>query len=495
MANGHIIVWEEQRAQWAEIMRNCFPSSRVRWSHPASYYDSSSVSALIALSPTFVILPLTIPQFNSLRLAELVHRAQVATRLILISDTNCPHNMLIPLFDSHSTNSELTAGWVMESLQSEIKRKMDGHSIRQAISSILRTATCFRLQPFGTRHAVPRQAEIADYDNPSQLWALTEWRKLRRQLSELANTIAAQSNDEDITAGIRRVRDALHLSQSRYIEETDAANEVLMTGQWAVETALRFGLNLDGLVLPAAVGVGDKIREVRTSTSAPQSLITAVTESATNAIPASGKHGSLGSGIGECDAAQASAWRRDALSAGQQGATSMDNRTVHPYCCDGGATMGPAAFHSVLPRRHVFLSYCRDNSDDVRQLREDLLTAGENVWWDQDILPGQDWKLEIRKAMRDAYAVVLCLSGEAAARTTSGLYPEVADAVTAYREYTPGSIYLIPVRLSACDIPQVEIDGTRTLDRLQYVDLFPSSSRPQGVSLLVRAIKASAHHP
>ena len=65
--------------------------------------------------------------------------------------------------------------------------------------------------------------------------------------------------------------------------------------------------------------------------------------------------------------------------------------------------------------KHVFLSYCRDNKDQVSPLRDALVAAGEPVWWDQEILPGQDWKMEIRKAMRNSYAVILCLSEETAA--------------------------------------------------------------------------------
>jgi hypothetical protein len=133
-----------------------------------------------------------------------------------------------------------------------------------------------------------------------------------------------------------------------------------------------------------------------------------------------------------------------------------------------------------MPKKHVFLSYCHDNRSEVRQLRDDLTRAGESVWWDQDIQPGQDWVFEIRQAMKNAYAVVLCLSKESEARATSGIYPEAVDAIRSYREYAPGSIFLIPVRLSDCQIPPIEIDGTRTLDRLQYQDLFPPSKYAAG---------------
>ena len=151
----------------------------------------------------------------------------------------------------------------------------------------------------------------------------------------------------------------------------------------------------------------------------------------------------------------------------------------------------PSQGKKPMTKKHVFVSYCRDNKDDVAQLRNQLIAAGEKIWWDQDILGGQDWKFEIRKAMKEAYAVVVCLSEETADRITSGIYPEVLDAIGAYREHAPGGIFLIPVRLSECEIPPIEIDATRTLDRLQYIDLFS----PDGLDQLVKSLQASALHP
>jgi len=131
----------------------------------------------------------------------------------------------------------------------------------------------------------------------------------------------------------------------------------------------------------------------------------------------------------------------------------------------------------------------------VRQLRDDLLNAGETVWWDQDIRAGIDWRLEVGRAIRDAYAIILCFSQNTQRRKTSGLYPEAADAIGAYREYPPGSIFLIPVRLSDCQIPDLAIDSTRTLDQLQHMDLFPSSKRPAALRRLLEAIRAAPYHP
>jgi hypothetical protein len=146
-------------------------------------------------------------------------------------------------------------------------------------------------------------------------------------------------------------------------------------------------------------------------------------------------------------------------------------------------------------KKHVFLSYCRDNQDEVARLHDDLIAAGEAVWWMKDILPGQDWKREIRRAMKDSYAVVVCLSKEVVERTQTGVLPEIYDAITAYRQQAAGSIFLIPIRLSECEIPDIEIDDTRTLDRLQCTDLFPEAGRSAGLQQLLAALKATAGHP
>ncbi len=148
-----------------------------------------------------------------------------------------------------------------------------------------------------------------------------------------------------------------------------------------------------------------------------------------------------------------------------------------------------------MAKQHIFLSYCRDNATEVKRLHGELLAAGENVWWDRDILPGQKWKLAIRQAMQDSYAVIFCFSSETEARLRSGMYPELRDAVDIYREYPPGSLFLIPVRLSECKIPATEIDATTMLEGIQWVDLFPPAQWPDGVERILRAVRAAPEHP
>lgn len=51
-----------------------------------------------------------------------------------------------------------------------------------------------------------------------------------------------------------------------------------------------------------------------------------------------------------------------------------------------------ASRQQLVVKEHAFLSYCHDNAKEVTNLRNDLIEAGERIWWDQEILGGQDWK-------------------------------------------------------------------------------------------------------
>ena len=142
-------------------------------------------------------------------------------------------------------------------------------------------------------------------------------------------------------------------------------------------------------------------------------------------------------------------------------------------------------------RPSVFLSYCHDDEPKVARLHAALTANNVSVWWDKDILPGEDWKAAIRQAMKRSDVVVLCLSAKSMKRRTTGIYPEALDAITAYRQRRPGEIYLIPVRLSECELPAIEIDDVRTLDRLQYIDLFPEGMWDANLKRLLKAIKSA----
>lgn len=148
-----------------------------------------------------------------------------------------------------------------------------------------------------------------------------------------------------------------------------------------------------------------------------------------------------------------------------------------------------------MSKKHIFISYCHDNKKEVNCLYNDLISAGEQVWWDQNILPGQTWKYEIRKAIKESYAIILCFSKESQLRTSSGIYPEARDAIEEFRKLKPGDSFIFPVRLSECEIPPLDIDDTKALDSIQYVDLFPPSKRSQELNYLIEGIRRVPNHP
>jgi hypothetical protein len=59
----------------------------------------------------------------------------------------------------------------------------------------------------------------------------------------------------------------------------------------------------------------------------------------------------------------------------------------------------------------VFLCHSSADKPAVRDLYDQLTARGIDAWLDEKkLLPGQLWKMEIPKAVREADAVIICLS-------------------------------------------------------------------------------------
>lgn len=59
---------------------------------------------------------------------------------------------------------------------------------------------------------------------------------------------------------------------------------------------------------------------------------------------------------------------------------------------------------------HVFISYRRKNKKYAEELKERLEKARLDVWWDQDIYPGDKWEEKIDTAIEDSCALVVVLT-------------------------------------------------------------------------------------
>jgi formylglycine-generating enzyme required for sulfatase activity len=129
----------------------------------------------------------------------------------------------------------------------------------------------------------------------------------------------------------------------------------------------------------------------------------------------------------------------------------------------------------------VFLCYSSKDKSIVRDFYRRLQTEGIMPWFDEeDLLPGQKWRTEIPKAVRAADVVLVCLSRNSVDRTGYA-QKEIKLALDEADEQPEGSIFVIPVRLEECNIP----------DRLRerhWVNLFEA----RGYERLVKALRHRA---
>lgn len=102
---------------------------------------------------------------------------------------------------------------------------------------------------------------------------------------------------------------------------------------------------------------------------------------------------------------------------------------------------------------NVFLCHASDDKPAVRELYQKLQHDGFEPWLDEeDLLPGQDWKNEISKAVRNSDAVLVCLSEDSIAKT-GYVQKEIRVALDVADEQPEGAIFIIPVKLEDCDMP------------------------------------------
>ena len=126
----------------------------------------------------------------------------------------------------------------------------------------------------------------------------------------------------------------------------------------------------------------------------------------------------------------------------------------------------------------LFFSYARDDQDVVKSIYKRLQEGGNKPWMDQfDILGGEDWQRAIKTAIKKADFFLIFLSSHSVNRR-GVLQKEIREALEAWTGMLSNDIYLIPVRLDDCQVPD-------DLSSFQCVDLFEDS----GWSKLLSAIK------
>ncbi len=130
----------------------------------------------------------------------------------------------------------------------------------------------------------------------------------------------------------------------------------------------------------------------------------------------------------------------------------------------------------------VFLSHAHADANAVRSLYDRLVADGVDAWLDKEkLIPGQDWEREIRKAVREADVVVVCLSKQFNQRGYR--QKEVRIALDEAEMMPEGEIFIIPARLEECE----NLDSLR---KWQWVDLFEND----GYEKLMAALRLRAQN-
>ena len=127
--------------------------------------------------------------------------------------------------------------------------------------------------------------------------------------------------------------------------------------------------------------------------------------------------------------------------------------------------------------RRVFLCHAHSDRETVHNLYARMLESGVHAWLDtENLQPGQNWQREIRKAILKSDVVIVCLSREFN-KNHGYRHEELKIALEKAALLDADDVFIIPVRLEKCDMPE-------SLSHLHRVDLFAAG----GYRKLIRAL-------
>jgi len=130
----------------------------------------------------------------------------------------------------------------------------------------------------------------------------------------------------------------------------------------------------------------------------------------------------------------------------------------------------------------VFLCHSSNDKKEVVNLYN-RLCSNTNIdpWLDtMKLLPGQDWEFEIKKAIQNSDVVIVCLSKTSISKE-GFVQKEIINALNVAEEKPEGTIFIIPLKLDECQIPQ-------RLKRWEWVNYFESN----GYNKLMHALQHRA---
>lgn len=130
----------------------------------------------------------------------------------------------------------------------------------------------------------------------------------------------------------------------------------------------------------------------------------------------------------------------------------------------------------------IFISYAREDEDAALEIYSFLVSEGFSVWIDKkNLMPGQDWKIEIEKAIKDSSVFLACLSNSSV-NETGFVQAELKRAFDVADLMPEGKIFIIPLRLDDCQVPY-------KIQHLQWLNYYEINSRNRLLAVISNKVK------
>ena len=112
------------------------------------------------------------------------------------------------------------------------------------------------------------------------------------------------------------------------------------------------------------------------------------------------------------------------------------------------------ASHSEEQRPTVFLAHSHGDKAYVREIYRLLKLDGFHPWLDEmNLVAGQNWELEVEKAVQTADAIAVFMSSKAL-DSAGYLHKEIRIALDVAERLPEGAIKVIPIRLDRHEVPR-----------------------------------------
>lgn len=168
--------------------------------------------------------------------------------------------------------------------------------------------------------------------------------------------------------------------------------------------------------------------------------------------------------------------------------TDEDRRVAYIIPLETFPVVGSAHVKESPPQEEshqlrVFLCHSSADKPVVREVYEKLASEGWiDPWLDEeDLLPGQEWDLEIEKAVEVSDAVIAFLSTGSIAKE-GYIQRELKFILGIAQDKPEGAIFVIPLRLDDCKPP-------RRVSTWQWGDYFPAEQREEKYQRLLKSLR------